>query len=264
MRITALSSSRYVIGVETPGGRYKLFQIICRKDGSLFVPFPYYKHASAQLIEGTLKAHESYANGLTVSGPVAMNRVKYAHHLDGEAHFSQDGHVRTVVRKRANSLQNHGGHLFTVQLQGLQDFSKLSDLDLRKRGRIHVSLRYKREPTSIKIVAHLYSMEQFKARIKVISSNSSAWFRLCVEGKILPAVLLATRQSIFQLLTLSFEEIPAVSPKTPSIFTFLGGFDNPALALDHSRDCTFLMLISPAGEHPTDAAKQLGSVDLHP
>lgn len=264
MRIKALSSPLYVVGVETPSGKYKLFQIICRKDGGLFVPFPYYKHASAQLIEGTLKANEPYANGLTVSGPVTMSRVKYTHHLDGEAHFSQDGHIRTTIRKRANSLQNHGGHLFTVQLQGLQDFSRLSDLDLRKRGRMHISLRYSHELTSLKIVAHLYSRERFKSAMKVTSSNNSPWFRLFVEGKALPAILLATRQPEFQLLTLSFEEIPPVSPKTESIFTFIGGFDNPVLALDHSKDCTFLMLISPAGEDPTRAAEMLGTVDLHP
>jgi hypothetical protein len=262
MRITALSSPLYVIGAETPSGKHKLFQIICRKDGSLFVPFPYYKYASAQLIEGTFKANQSYANGLTVSGPVAINRVKYAHHLDGEAHFSQDGQIRTSVRKRANSLQDHGGHLFTFQIQGLQDFSLLSDADLRKQGRRYVFLRYSHELTSLKIVAHLYSMERFKSAIKVTASNSSAWFRMCVEGMALPAVLLATRQSDLQLLTLSFEEIPPVSPKTESILTFIGGFDHPTLALDHSKDCTFLMLISPAGENPRLAAEALGTVDL--
>jgi uncharacterized membrane protein YfhO len=87
MTFTALSSLLYVVGVEAPSGKYKLFQIICRKDGTLLVPFPYDKQASAQLIQGTLKTKASHSNGLTVAGPVATNRVKYTHHPNGEADF---------------------------------------------------------------------------------------------------------------------------------------------------------------------------------
>ena len=184
MRINALSSKLYVIGVETPSGRYKLFQIIPNADGSILVPFPYYKHTSAQLIEKTLKAGQGYEEDLTVSGPVATHRVKYTHHLDGEAHFSQDGKILTRVRKRANALPNCEGHLFTVQLQGLHDFAKIEDRDLRKRGRTYVSLRYSRELTSLKIVAQFHSLHQFARKYRIASSNPSPWFRfVCRKRK---------------------------------------------------------------------------------
>jgi hypothetical protein len=68
MRITALSRATYVVGVETPTGKYKLFQIIRRKDGSLLVPFPYYSNESAQLIEGKLKANETYPKVQQIEG----------------------------------------------------------------------------------------------------------------------------------------------------------------------------------------------------
>lgn len=265
MRINALSSKLYVVGVETPSGRYKLFQIIPNPDGSILVPFPYYKHASAQLIEKTLKALRGYGEDLVVSGPVATHRVKYTHHLDGEAHFSQDGKILTRVRKRANALPNCEGHLFTVQLQGLHDFAQIKERDLRKRGRMYVSLRYSRELTSLKIVAQLHSLQQFRRKYRISSSNPSPWFRLCVEqeNRVMPAVLLSTgHQGSLRLLSLSFEEIPAVSPGKESIFTFLGGFDHPAIALDHSSDTTFLMLISPAGDDIPQAVQRLGTVDL--
>jgi hypothetical protein len=191
-----------------------------------------------------------------------MNRVKYAHHMDGEAHFSQDGKVQTRVRKRANLLNDCAGHLFTVQLQGLHDFAKFSDSELRKRRRMYVSLRYSYELSSLRIVAHLYSVEQFRRKFLITNSNGSAWFRMCVERKTLPAVLLSKKQPSLHLLSLSFEEIPPVSPRTESIFTFIGGFDHPSLVLDGSKDATFLMLISPAANDPTLAAEQLGSVDF--
>jgi hypothetical protein len=265
MRITALSSTQYVVGVETPNGRYKLFQIICKDDGSLIIPLPYYKHASAQLIEGTFKAGEAYAEGLTVSGPVTTHRVKYTHHASGEAHFSQDGKILTRVRKQANTLAECNGHLFTVQLQGLHHFAKVAERDLRNSRRVYVFLRYKRELTSLKIVAQLMSPAQLKEKFVVTSSNTSPWFRLVVEGKIIPAVLLSTRSdSGLNLLSLSFEEIPTVSADQESIFTFMGGFDHPSIALDHSRDSTFLMLISPAGKDPVQAAQLHGTVDYNP
>jgi hypothetical protein len=48
--------------------------------------------------------------------------VKYAHHRDGEAHFSQTGRVYTHVRKRSVPLNEQIGHLWTIQLQGLNGF----------------------------------------------------------------------------------------------------------------------------------------------
>jgi hypothetical protein len=262
MRITALSRATYVVGVETPTGKYKLFQIIRRKDGSLLVPFPYYSNESAQLIEGKLKANETYPNGLTVCGPVATSRVKYTHHLDGEAHFSQDGKILTRVRKRANPLPDCAGHLFTVQLQGLHDFAYLSERDLKKHERAYVCLRYKRELSSLKIVAHLYTLAQFRSRMSITSSNSSPWFRLCVENRTIPAVLLSVGQpGAVRLLSLSFEEIPTVSPGKQSIFTFMGGFDPPTITLDNSKESSFLMLISPAGDDTSEAIRKLGTVD---
>jgi hypothetical protein len=265
MTLTALSSPFYVVGVETPSGTYKLFQIICKKDGTLLVPFPYYKHASAQLIQGTLKAKTSYSNGLTVAGPVATNRVKYTHHPNGEAHFSQDGKILTQVQKRANSLPDYGGHLFTVQLQGLHHFAQIAQRDVQRSDRMYLSLRYAAELTSLKIVARLNSLAQFRPSLPTSNSNPSPWFRLQAKNRVLPAVLLSTGlQPEPQLLSLSFEEVSPVSPGKESILTFTGGFDRPAIALDHSQDTTFLMLISPAGDDLSQVIKKFGTVDFRP
>jgi hypothetical protein len=246
-----------VIGVETPSAKFKLFQILCRPDGSILVPFPYYKHSSAQLCERTLKGGQKYPLDLNVDGPLTLHRIKYTHHMDGEVHFSQDGKILTSIRRRANSLKAHAGHLFTVQLQGLSDFQQITGHDLHKRGRQIVSLQLPSEPTSLKLVAHLYPAADLFRRL-VLGSDTGPWIRVVRDQKQYAAVVLAVGDRLnatARLLTLSFEEIPPTFPNQPSGFCFLGGFDAPDPAFDHDQDTGFLVLLSPAG---MDLAEALG------
>lgn len=60
MNIRVLRSEKFVIAVETPAGKFKLFQILCAGDGTIFVPFPYYKHSSAQLSEETMEGGRKF------------------------------------------------------------------------------------------------------------------------------------------------------------------------------------------------------------
>ena len=264
MNLRVLNSEKFVIAVPTPSGRFKLFQIVRGRDGSIFVPFPYFKHTSAQLSEGTLKGGQSYPLNLSVGGPLTMHHVKYTHHMDGESHFSQHGKILTKVRRRANSLQAHGGHLFTIQLQGLPDFQQVTDTDLRKTGRQFVCMRLHSEPASLKLVAHLYKGTELAKR-SVLGGDTGPWIRLVRDQKQYAAVLLAVGDSsnaTARILTLSFEEIPKVFPNQPSGFSFIGGFDAPQTAFDHNQDTSFLVLLSPAGDDPSEIARKFGSVDL--
>jgi hypothetical protein len=264
MNLRVLKSERFVIAVETPSGTFKLFQIICGRDGSVFVPFPYFKNSSAQLSEGTLKGGQSYPLNLSVSGPVTMHRVKYTHHVDGESHFSQEGKILTRIRRRANPLQAYGGHLFTIQLQGLPDFKRVTDGDLRKRGRQLVCYRHPSEPTSLKLVAHLYSAAEIMQRL-VLRDDTGPWISVVRDQKPYVAVLLASgdnSNATARILTLSFEEVPRVFSNQPSGFSFIGGFDAPQTAFDHNQDTSFLVLLSPAGDDPSEVARKFGSVDL--
>lgn len=263
MELGVLASKQFVIAVETPSGRFKLFQIICRPDGSIFVPLPYYKHSSAQLFTGTLNRGRAYPSDLPVGGPLTMNRVKYAHHVDGEAHFSQAGKILTRVRRRANSLHAYSGHIFTVQVQGLSDFEIARTTDLNRAGKLLVYLRLDSEPTSLKLVAHLYPADEL-ARRMAFPMDAGTWIRVVRDGKPYAAVLLAAgdaNNKLARILTLSFEEIPQVFTDQPSGFSFMGGFDRPERAFDHDQETSFLMLISPAGD-PDEVLRKFGSVDL--
>ena len=260
MNLNVLRSQKFVIAVETPSGKFKLFQILCGRAGSLFVPFPYYKHSSAQLSEETMEGGRKYPSDLSVTGPLTMHRVKYTHHADGEAHFSQDGKIHTKIRRRANSLPTYGGHIFTVQLQGLSDFQPLKERDLTTSGRQVVCMRLPSEPASLKLVAHLYSADELVTRM-AFSTDCGPWVPVIRDQKAYAAALLAVGDNAnltSRILMLSFEEVPAVFPNQPSGFSLIGGFDAPATAFDHNKDTSFLVLLSPAPE----ATQQFGCVDL--
>lgn len=129
MNLPAFISERFVITVETGDDRRKVFQVLFQKsDGSLFVSFRYFKDVAGLLTLVTLNARTKYPTSVSLldGGKVTGHKVKYSHHPDGRVHFSQDGKVRTVIQKKSIPLSEAEGHLFTVQLQGLKDFSELS------------------------------------------------------------------------------------------------------------------------------------------
>lgn len=263
MNISVFRNEKFIIAAETPSGKFKLFQILCGRDGTIFVPFPYYEHSSAQLSEETMEAGRKFPSDLSVSGPLTLHRVKYTHHVDGEAHFSQDGKILTKIRRRANALPSHGGHIFTVQLQGLADFQRLKDSDLAKKDRVVVCMRLESEPTSLKLVAHLYPASALSQRMSS-PVDCGPWIRVVRDQRMFAAAILAVGDSanpIGRLLTLSFEEVPTVFSNQPSGLSFIGGFDAPETAFDHTKDTSFLVLISPAANLP-EATQRFGTVDL--
>ncbi len=192
-----------------------------------------------------------------------MHHVKYTHHADGEAHFSQQGKILTKVRRRSNPLNVHEGHLFTVQLQGLSDFEQMKDNESKKGGRQIVSVRVDREPPSLKLVAHLYSVSELSKRM-IAGTDQGPWIQVIRDGKPYIAAILAVGNNdpVSRILTLSFEEVPQVFPKQRSGFSFIGGFDAPTTAFNHEMDTSFLILLSPASENPSEIVRKYGSVDL--
>lgn len=129
-KIVPFRSEKYVVAVEIGQHRYKILQIIFgEKDGSLFVNFPYFKYARGIVSVVTFPRGSSHIAQLSLElgGKVTSHRVKYSHHPDGVAHFSQDGHVFSVVRKQSIPLAKAEGHVFTVQLQQAEAFESASE-----------------------------------------------------------------------------------------------------------------------------------------
>ncbi len=80
--------------VAVSGGQlHRVAKVVFQKrDGSIFVMFPSFAHNEGFVGELSMKAGaQSASYGLAESGKVAGHLVKYSHHPDGKAHFSQDG-----------------------------------------------------------------------------------------------------------------------------------------------------------------------------
>lgn len=63
-------------------------------------------------------------------------------------------------------------------------------------------------------------------------------------------------------LLLTCESIPRLDQDRDSTLTFVGGFEKPEIALDHSKDSTFLALAYPTAGDFSELEAQIGSIDL--
>jgi hypothetical protein len=124
--IRRFQSRRFVFGVRTSDTLFKVFQVIFSKsDGSLLVNIPYSSITHGILSKGRLPRGDVESQvHLEERGKVTSKLVKYSHHPDGKAHFSQDGKVRTEISRQSLPLAQAKGHLFTLHAQGLLQFAK--------------------------------------------------------------------------------------------------------------------------------------------
>ena len=121
MALRVFKSKRFVVSVKLRERRYKILQIMfSKRDGSIYINFPYYSDTRGLISLVTYPGDISTTHlRLEPGGRVTSHLVKYSHHQDGRAHFSQDGKIKTEVKKMSVPLTEINGHFFTVQIQGL-------------------------------------------------------------------------------------------------------------------------------------------------
>ena len=119
--MNAFGSERVVVSIDLEGKRHKAFQILFGPDKSLYVNFPYFAHRKGIVAAATIPANCKVMSqvDLKINGKIASHFVKYSHHPDGRAHFSQDGKIRTEIKRQ--SLDQQNGHIFSV-IKGIQAF----------------------------------------------------------------------------------------------------------------------------------------------
>ena len=263
-------AERYVITVEVNTHRYKLLQFMFRKtDGSLFITFPYYEHSEGivSLIIWTPQNVPPADLSLEPGGKATSHLVKYSHHPDGRAHFSQDGKVYTAIKKQSVPISKIQGHTFTVQLQGLTSFEQLDRTEHNlpptvKRTILNFSFGTE-APAAVKIVGRWYSQA-------VLMNNMQSG----ILGPVMTAVNPAGRSySAFlcsaperhagegRILVITCEPIPSLSKDEETTLTFIGGFDEPAIVNDLSKTTSFLALSYPI-ENADELATRIGTIDF--
>jgi hypothetical protein len=268
-RVPSFNSEKIAFAIRTASHHCKVFQIrFSKRDGSLFVSFPYHLDCPGILCHATLRAGKKYPGqlDLTESGKFTSHKVKYSHHPDGNVHVSQDGKIQSQIRKRSVALGAARGHLFTVQAQGFAEFKQISPGEVQPDANARntrINFEFPGEPpAAVKFVAHYYSESYLSGLVS--STGTGPWVAMTLPdktqkvGAIIQNPYLTEPERSYLLLFV--ESTPLLDADRHSTLLFMGGFDQLRTALDHTKDTSFLALAYPSATHHTLLAK-LGTVD---
>jgi hypothetical protein len=265
-----IAAKRMIVTVSGPWGSNKIFQIFfSKKDGSLFVNFPYFKES--QGIVSELECPPGIKENINLhyheKGKVTSHKVKYSHHPDGTVLFSQDGKVYSHIRKKSLELDKTIGHIFTVMVQEPTHFAA-HDKSETSSDKHFLNFELTEKPEAIRVVALWYRASDLKLRPNFAGAN-------LIDHDLGPIVPLETEDGErgfgFLLsnpyvyppqnyLILRVLEMPYFTEdKAPSL-GFIGGFDSKKQINDFSQPTSFLALNYPIKDFET-LKKTIGSID---
>ena len=123
-------AQRHLLLADLDGTLYQLFSVTFTRDG-IFVNVPYHPDAPGAVCRAPVEPTGAVAVNLDAVTSTTTHRVKYSHHVDGRAHFSQDRKIRTRIVNQARRLDEHIPHMFTMSLQGIGQFAPLAGVKTR-------------------------------------------------------------------------------------------------------------------------------------
>lgn len=255
-----LRSSKFTVGVRQNGNYHKLFKIIFhygKKSGNcyLMIDLPYFAQSKGLLSQISSKNEESLS--LIPGGKVTSKRVKFNHPLDGNVHFSSDGKIYTRIRNQARRLDNSIGHLFTIQLQGIDDF-KISSIDQKRNRANEIDLDFDLEednPEAIKFVGFWYKVTDIRGSVIPGKKTPKFVFRDGSYHGFVVAPAQGFPLSNYVLL-LSGMPITSLNNSGKPIISFIGGFSEA----NQGENLTFLGCIYPCEDYES-LLQNIGSVD---
>lgn len=243
--ITINHAPLYIVAANREGGvHHKLFQvrIVSGIKPSLAVDFPYSPFESGIAMRAQWSPEEPNQRTFQWLDPstsmTTSQQPKYNHHVDGWAHFSQDGKVRTTVKRQACPLREINGHAFTVHVQGIDRFPELANRDVVQNQRGFRSIigysAGAQAPEMISIAGRVFERNVYfdyiaGRRLRVTRDGDFTRY-IHPDGRhetvaILtdPAEKLDRRDSLLVELRLSAHTIPDTDS---DILLFIGGFDS--------------------------------------
>lgn len=263
MEVKGALSERVVITVIADGHRHKIFQIVFAKDGSFYVTFPYFGHTSGLLAEVKIEGPPGAQTVMDLAdkGKVASHLVKYSHHTDGEAHFSQDGKVKTVIRRQSVPLAEQQGHIFTLIIQGLRGFESVNTTKEKTMSAKRATLTFAikdRFPKAGRIIGRWYWIEDLpiEPRPPVIGPKVQA---VDPDGVVYNAFIVGSPHDKKHVLVLTCIPQHSISP-AHDVMMFMGGFDPSSKIRASRRPTRFLAFLYPADDYE-ELKQRLGSID---
>lgn len=248
------------IVAKASGALRRIAKVKFNRDGSIYVFFPGFAKTEGVLCRARLSAGQSAQTNLdlTEDGRVTAHLVKYAHHPDGEAHFSQDGKVKTEVRRKSAPLHEQKGHLFTIQVQNIESFRLLP-----APRREQLTLELPENVRALKITGWRHRFADLKLPEGIVPTVSPKGIQTA-DG--------VTRVGLFvappegepfddTVLFLAVEETPWLSDDKAPHLIFIGGFDPVSIAINHSLDTEFLAFAYPCADF-AQLKDRIGCIDL--
>jgi hypothetical protein len=264
--IRRFQSEKFVICVESPNENRKLMQVIFRKDGSIFVAWPYFKYKDGVLSKIVVPpTNRNTSISLVDDGKVTSHLVKYSHHADGRAHFSQDGKIHTWIRIQSVALSHAEGHLFTMMVQNLAMFqidapSSKSPCNL-KRTQLNFKFNEK-FPEAVKIIGHWYLMRSIPRLVQNKQLGPDVRTK-APDGIIRSGVLVGSPVEGYRFgnycLLMTCVPIPSFANDSNAGLLFIGGFDKNFD--DPNNEATALAASYPASNYH-ELRQKIGSIDF--
>lgn len=265
--VLAIRSERVVCVVKVGQLRAKAFQIGFERDGSLFIHFPYFQHRVGILSSSELPAtgERTAEVNLENGGKVTSHLVKYSHHPDGRAHFSQDRKIFTTIKRQSVALREQNGHIFTLNIQGLHalEVAKAAkDVEGNSAKRSVVDFQVEPTPESLKFVGRWLDINQMRVGEPNATVGPKHWM-VDPDGVKTNATLVAGLQpDTKHVLAVTCVAMPRLGP-APEIFLFQGGFDAFETMTDPTKKAGFLAFQYPLPE-AASVRERIGSVDYAP
>lgn len=261
--IDAVRSDRVICGVKSAAYDVKAFQVFFGKDGSLFITFPYYRHRVGLLSNSAIPAdgqRQTQVN-LEHGGKVTSHLVKYSHHPDGRAHFSQTGKIVTAVKRQSLALDRQHGHMFSLQIQGLQAFDPADPSKDAGKSVKRSVIDFPIDPPAeaIKFVGRWLDV----GRMRFSNPTPTIGPEVAIsepDGTSLRGIMVASPyMNARHVLLLTCAPILRLG-QAPEVFIFQGGFDPPEIMIDPTKEAGFLAFRYPLAD-ADPLRERLGSVD---
>jgi len=193
-------------------------------------------------------------------GKVTSHLVKYSHHVDGRAHFSQDGKIFTLIRRQSIALDQQHGHIFSILIQGLAALDRAkNEKQSTKRARIEFTME---PPAAVKFVGRWFDVNTMRFS-NPTPTIGPVVVGLDPDGNQTNQIFTASPYgSARHVLAICCTPIGPLGPE-PEIFTFYGGFSSREIMTDPSKEAGFLAFLYPINE-AEKLRERIGSVDFVP
>lgn len=271
-KLPTIRSKTFSISVKVNGAPHKIFQIVFHsgtnsRNTYAMIGFPYFSDSKGLLSRLTFPANRKSSPSISLlpEGKITSHLVKYSHPLDGNTHFSGDGKIITTIRNQSRELNVSHGHMFTIQIQGIDKFTLREGAKKLDKNRIDLDFEFKDGiPDALKFVGWWFKVTELKGKVDAsIPPNPKFGFRE-PDGSIKETGFVVSPPENHPLsefvMLISCRPIPKIDQMREAVFSFIGGFDK---VNDIRKDFHFLACIYPAKDF-NKLSTILESIDFNP